>query len=85
MKSLRDLKKRIKSIKNTEKITNALEKVSISKMKKFQNLAVQSKEYANDIANYATIISTNKQLAFNEARKNLHISKTFISRYGKGF
>lgn len=57
MKSLRALKKRIKSIKNTAKITNALEKVSISKMKKFQNLAQQSSEYANEVAILATMIS----------------------------
>jgi F-type H+-transporting ATPase subunit gamma len=57
MKSLKILKKRIKSISNTAKITNALEKVSISKMKKFQNLAAQSISYANDIAIIATLIS----------------------------
>ena len=57
MKSLRTLKKRIKSIKNTAKITNALEMVSISKMKKFQTLAIQSEEYANEVATLATIIS----------------------------
>jgi F-type H+-transporting ATPase subunit gamma len=57
MKSLKILKKRIKSISNTAKITNALEKVSISKMKKFQNLAAQSIAYANDIAIIATLIS----------------------------
>ena len=57
MKSLRSLKKRIKSIKNTAKITNALEKVSISKMKKFQSLAAQSISYANDVAMLATLIA----------------------------
>jgi len=77
MKSLRDLKKRIKSIKNTEKMTNALEKVSISKMKKFQNLATQSKEYANDIANYATLISG----IYKKGNKNLNYKLT--SRYFK--
>jgi len=57
MKSLRFLKKRIKSIKNTEKITNALEMVSISKMKKFQTFAIQSKEYAMEVERLASLIS----------------------------
>lgn len=59
MKSLRQLKKRIKSVKNTAKITNALEMVSISKMKLFQSLANTSLAYANDIAVLAALITKN--------------------------
>ncbi len=75
MKSLRQLKKRIKSVKNTAKITSALEMVSISKMKLFQNLANSSLEYANDIAILATMI------AGSISDDSTGISKRILNKY----
>lgn len=45
MASWKEIKRRIKSINNTSKITKAMELISTVKMKKAQDLAVQKKEY----------------------------------------
>jgi F-type H+-transporting ATPase subunit gamma len=46
MASTKEIKRRIKSIKNTKKITKAMELVSASKMKKAVNQTLQSRFYA---------------------------------------
>jgi F-type H+-transporting ATPase subunit gamma len=46
MPSTRDIRRRITSIKNTKQITKAMEMVASVKMKRAQNAALQTKEYA---------------------------------------
>jgi F-type H+-transporting ATPase subunit gamma len=46
MASLRDIRRRIKSVKNTRQITKALELVAASKMKKAQQAATAGRPYA---------------------------------------
>jgi F-type H+-transporting ATPase subunit gamma len=46
MASLRDIRRRIKSVKNTRQITKALELVAASKMKKAQQSAIAGRAYA---------------------------------------
>ncbi|MDD4989335.1 MAG: ATP synthase F1 subunit gamma [Candidatus Pacebacteria bacterium] len=46
MQSLRDIKKRIKSVKNIEQITKAMEVVSMTKMRKSQSYALRARPYA---------------------------------------
>lgn len=46
MASTRDIRRRIKSVKNTRQITKAMELVAASKMKKAQQAAVASQPYA---------------------------------------
>ncbi|MEJ1973760.1 MAG: F0F1 ATP synthase subunit gamma [Lacunisphaera sp.] len=46
MASLRDIRRRIKSVKNTRQITKALELVAASKMKKAQQAANAGRAYA---------------------------------------
>jgi F-type H+-transporting ATPase subunit gamma len=50
MASLRDIRRRIKSVKNTRQITKALELVAASKMKKAQQAALAGRPYANLMA-----------------------------------
>ena len=45
MATWKEIKRRIKSIKNTSKITKAMELISTVKMKKAQELALEKKEY----------------------------------------
>jgi len=45
----RDIKRRIKSVGNTKKITSTMEMVATSKMKKFQDRLNQSKPYENKV------------------------------------
>lgn len=49
MSNWKEVKRRIKSIKNIWKITKAMELISIVKMKKAQNLALEKKEYIKSI------------------------------------
>jgi F-type H+-transporting ATPase subunit gamma len=50
MASTRDIRRRIKSVKNTRQITKAMELVAASKMKKAQQLALGGLPYANLLA-----------------------------------
>jgi F-type H+-transporting ATPase subunit gamma len=49
MATIRQLKRRIGSIKNTAKITNALQLVAASKMRRAQDRAAQSRPYADKL------------------------------------
>jgi F-type H+-transporting ATPase subunit gamma len=46
MPAARELKRRIKSVKNTKKITRAMQMISAVKMRKAQDAAINSKRYA---------------------------------------
>jgi F-type H+-transporting ATPase subunit gamma len=50
MASLRDIRRRIKSVKNTRQITKAMELVAASKMKKAQQAALAGRAYASLMA-----------------------------------
>jgi F-type H+-transporting ATPase subunit gamma len=50
MANLRDIKRRIRSVKNTGKITKAMQLVAASKMRKAQAAAVQGRSYAKLMA-----------------------------------
>jgi len=50
MASTRDIRRRIKSVKNTRQITKAMELVAASKMKKAQQAALPGRPYANLLA-----------------------------------
>ncbi|MEZ5987889.1 MAG: ATP synthase F1 subunit gamma [Planctomycetota bacterium] len=50
MANVRDLKKRIKSVGNIAQITRAMEMVATTKLRKFQDRAVASRPYAEQIA-----------------------------------
>lgn len=51
MASTRDIRRRIKSVKNTRQITKAMELVAASKMKKAQQVALAGRPYAQLMAN----------------------------------
>jgi len=50
MATLRDIKLRIKGIKNTEKITNAMKMVAAAKLRKAQERVTNARPYANKIS-----------------------------------
>ncbi len=47
MASIKELKNKIKSVKSTRKITRALQMVSAAKMRKSQNMVLQSRNYSS--------------------------------------
>lgn len=50
MPSLLDLRRRIKSVKGTQKITRAMQLVAASKMKKAQDAAISGRPYAEELS-----------------------------------
>ena len=50
MATLRDIKLRIKGIKNTEKITNAMKMVAAAKLRRAQDKVISARPYANKIS-----------------------------------
>ena len=57
MASLRDIRRRIKSVKNTRQITKAMELVAASKMKKAQQAALAGRAYASLMAEMLAALS----------------------------
>jgi len=57
MASTRDIRRRIKSVKNTRQITKAMELVAASKMKKAQQIALGGRPYADLMAEVLAAIS----------------------------
>ena len=49
MPSTRDIRRRIKSVKNTAQITKAMQLVAAAKMKKAQDQALAGRDYANEL------------------------------------
>lgn len=58
MASTRDIRRRIKSVKNTRQITKAMELVAASKMKKAQHSALAGRPYAQVLADMLAAVST---------------------------
>jgi F-type H+-transporting ATPase subunit gamma len=58
MASTRDIRRRIKSVKNTRQITKAMELVAASKMKKAQQLALASRPYAQLMSGMLAAVSS---------------------------
>ena len=58
MASTRDIRRRIKSVKNTRQITKAMELVAASKMKKAQAAALAGRAYAQLMADMLAALAT---------------------------
>lgn len=57
MASLRDIRKRIKSVKNTQKITKAMKMVSAAKLRRAQERVLAARPFADKIAGTAAAIA----------------------------
>lgn len=80
MAIIRDIRKRIKSIENTKKVTHAMELVAAAKMRKTQTAAISARPYAYTLANILAHISsqeiTHPLLASNDSPKQMIILVT---------
>ncbi|MEO6567746.1 MAG: ATP synthase F1 subunit gamma [Opitutaceae bacterium] len=65
MASTRDIRRRIKSVKNTRQITKAMELVAASKMKKAQQLALASRPYAQLMGSMLAALSSRVDESFH--------------------
>ncbi len=66
MANLRDIRRRIKSVKNTRQITRAMQLVSSSKMKRAQDAAVAGRPYALLLADLLDTVGEKLKLAGTE-------------------
>ena len=65
MASTRDIRRRIKSVKNTRQITKAMELVAASKMKKAQQAALASRPYAQLMAGMLAALASRVDESFH--------------------
>ena len=65
MPSVRDIKRRIRSIENTGQVTNAMALIAASKMARAQNAVQSSRPYEEKITNVVTALSA--QVSGNES------------------
>lgn len=63
MANLRDIRRRIKSVKNTRQITRAMQLVSSSKMKRAQDSAMAGRSYAHLLADLLNTVSDKLRLS----------------------
>jgi F-type H+-transporting ATPase subunit gamma len=63
MANLRDIRRRIKSVKNTRQITKAMQLVSSSKMKRAQDSAIAGRPYALLLADLLDVVSEKLDLS----------------------
>ncbi len=68
MANLRDIRRRIKSVKNTRQITRAMQLVSSSKMKRAQEAAVAGRPYALLLADLLDTVDEKLNLADTEIK-----------------
>ena len=63
MANLKDLKNRIGSVKNTQKITKAMKMVAAAKLRKAQEAALASRPYSEKLAEVMTELAQGKDIA----------------------
>jgi len=79
----RDIKRRIKSVKNTNKITKAMELVAASKMRKADDKVLDSRAYSDlaweSVLRLVKKVDTNDHRFFQEAKKVENVAIVLIS------
>ncbi len=74
MASLKDIKRKIKSVKGTQKTTHAMKLVSSAKLRRAEELAKRSKDYARKITEMIDEIAV--QIAkYNDVTENVYFRK----------
>ena len=69
MANIRLIQRRIRSIKNTSKITPAMEMIATSKMKRAQDRDIAGRPYAEKIRQVLADLAANHKAAFAEVVK----------------
>jgi len=82
MASLRDIRKRIKSVKNTQKITKAMKMVSAAKLRRAQDRVIAARPFADKIAATAAALAKRAE-AMGEAPHPLLVSRPTAKKGGR--
>ena len=78
MLSLRQIRRRIKSVENTKKMTRAMEMVAASKLKKLQDLLKQSDRYIGELKRILGTLVSEKPLAHPLLEKREEVKSTLV-------
>jgi len=78
MANLRDIRRRIKSVKNTAQITRAMQLVAAAKMKKAQDQALAGRDYADQLNQVLTNLKENVDEESHELLEKREGSKTLM-------
>ena len=65
MATLRDIKRRIVGVKNTQKITRAMKMISAAKLRRAQYKNINARPYANKISEMLSKLATEEDMATN--------------------
>ncbi|SFZ97996.1 ATP synthase gamma chain [hydrothermal vent metagenome] len=76
MANLKEIKRKIGSVKNTQKTTNAMKLVSSAKLKKTEELATRSRVYAAKLTELITEIAQKMQNSNEEGVDNVYFKST---------
>ncbi len=82
MASLRDIRKRIKSVKNTQKITKAMKMVSAAKLRRAQDRVTAARPFADKITAAASDLAR-RAAALGEAPHPLLVSRPQAKKGGR--
>jgi len=82
MASLRDIRKRIKSVKNTQKITKAMKMVSAAKLRRATERVIAARPFADKIADTAAALARRAEL-LGEAPHPLLVRRPESEKGGK--
>ena len=65
MATLRDIKRRIVGVKNTQKITKAMKMVATAKLRRAQQRIINARPYAGKISEMLSHLVTQEEIASN--------------------
>ncbi len=82
MASLRDIRKRIKSVKNTQKITKAMKMVSAAKLRRAQDRVIAARPFADKIGATAAALARRAE-AMGEAPHPMLVTRPTAKKGGR--
>ncbi|HNX05033.1 MAG TPA: ATP synthase F1 subunit gamma [Opitutales bacterium] len=82
MANLRDIRKRIRSVKNTGKITRAMQLVAASRMKKAQEAAISARPYAQMLAEILSALPRGESGAIDGIEGNVFLTPRPVKNRG---
>ena len=78
MATLRDIKRRIVGVKNTQKITKAMKMVATAKLRRAQQRIVNARPYAGKISEMLSHLVTEEDIASNSFLKQRELSSVCV-------
>ena len=86
MATIKELKKKVGSLKNTRKITNAMKMIAATKLRKAQNAVEESRPYANELEKLLqdTMASSTVQVPLTKEKSEIKLIRLIIFTSDRG-